>query len=104
MWRVLCVFLSVWLTLSSNLCYAALPAGLEGAQLAMGLWTAGLGAIGAAVIGIILANTDLLLANTNMASLEYLEDADLKSTTDGNESKAPCCSLKCHTGHLHCVT
>lgn len=48
----------------------------------MGLWTVGLGAIGAAVIGIILANTELLLANSAMASLEHLEDADLKSTTD----------------------
>lgn len=83
------------------LCYTALPAGLEGAQLAMGLWTVGLGAIGAAVIGIILANTELLLANSAMASLEHLEDADLKSTTDGNESRTLLLSLP---GGLCCVT
>lgn len=67
----------------------------------MGLWTVGLGAIGAAVIGIILANTELLLANSAMASLEYLEEADLKSTTDGNENKPLLLFL---SDGLHCVT
>ena len=51
----------------------------------MGMWSVGLGAVGAAIFGIILANTDLLLSNPEMANVEFLADADLKSTTDGNE-------------------
>lgn len=49
----------------------------------MGLWSLGLGAIGAAIAGIFLANTDLCLPKVAKAPLEYLEDADLRSTTDG---------------------
>ncbi|CAF98684.1 unnamed protein product, partial [Tetraodon nigroviridis] len=48
----------------------------------MGLWSLGLGAIGAAVAGILLANTDLCLPKVAKAQLEYLEEADLRSTTD----------------------
>lgn len=49
----------------------------------MGLWSLGLGAIGAALAGLFLANTDLCLPKVAEAQLEYLEDADLRSTTDG---------------------
>lgn len=49
----------------------------------MGLWSLGLGAIGAAVAGIFLANTDLCLPKMAKVPLEYLEDADLRSTTGG---------------------
>uniref|UniRef100_A0A672FAA6 Uncharacterized protein n=3 Tax=Salarias fasciatus TaxID=181472 RepID=A0A672FAA6_SALFA len=48
----------------------------------MGMWSLGLGAVGAALAGIFLANTDFCLPKAASASLEYLEDADLRSTTD----------------------
>ncbi|XP_040293308.1 peroxiredoxin-like 2A isoform X1 [Bufo bufo] len=51
----------------------------------MGLWSISIGALGAAVAGIILANTDYFLPTTEKANLEYLEDAELKSIED--ESK-----------------
>lgn len=50
----------------------------------MGLWSLGLGAIGAAVAGIFLANTNLLLTKPAKASLEYLEETDLQ-TLDEDE-------------------
>ncbi|KAL7877656.1 hypothetical protein SRHO_G00042990 [Serrasalmus rhombeus] len=56
------------------------PAVLEGQTLAMGMWSLGLGAVGAAIAGIILANTDLFLTKPEPATVEYLEDADLKTT------------------------
>ncbi|KAG2462462.1 F213A protein, partial [Polypterus senegalus] len=61
---------------------------LQGAAgyITMGLWTLGMGAIGAAVAGIILANTDLLLSKPETASLEYLEEADLKTVDDEGRS------------------
>lgn len=46
------------------------------------MWSLGLGAVGAAIAGIILANTDLCLPNVAKASVEYLADADLRSTTE----------------------
>lgn len=49
----------------------------------MGMWSLGLGAVGAALAGIFLANTDLCLPKTANASLEYLEETDLRSSTDG---------------------
>lgn len=49
----------------------------------MGMWSLGLGAVGAALAGIFLANTDLCLPKTANTSLEYLEETDLRSTTDG---------------------
>uniref|UniRef100_A0A3B4CNL5 Uncharacterized protein n=3 Tax=Pygocentrus nattereri TaxID=42514 RepID=A0A3B4CNL5_PYGNA len=58
----------------------ASPAVLEGQTLAMGMWSLGLGAVGAAIAGIILANTDLFLTKPEPATVEYLEDADLKTT------------------------
>uniref|UniRef100_A0A8C5HVE8 Peroxiredoxin-like 2A n=1 Tax=Gouania willdenowi TaxID=441366 RepID=A0A8C5HVE8_GOUWI len=51
----------------------------------MGLWSLGLGAVGAALAGIFLANTDLCLPKGANVSLDYLEDADLRSTTDADK-------------------
>lgn len=51
----------------------------------MGMWSLGLGAVGAALAGIFLANTNLCLPKVAMASLESLEDADLRSTTDDDK-------------------
>ncbi|XP_007067310.2 peroxiredoxin-like 2A isoform X2 [Chelonia mydas] len=45
----------------------------------MGMWSIGLGAIGVAVTGILLANTDLFLSKPEVASLEFLETTELKS-------------------------
>ncbi|KAI1236447.1 hypothetical protein IHE44_0001740, partial [Lamprotornis superbus] len=45
----------------------------------MGMWSVGLGAIGAAVTGIVLANTDLFLSKPEKATLEFLEEIELKS-------------------------
>ncbi|KYO27696.1 redox-regulatory protein FAM213A [Alligator mississippiensis] len=46
---------------------------------AMGIWSIGLGALGAAVTGIILANTDLLLSKPEKATVEFLEEIELKT-------------------------
>ncbi|EMP28755.1 UPF0765 protein C10orf58 like protein [Chelonia mydas] len=45
----------------------------------MGMWSIGLGAIGVAVTGILLANTNLFLSKPEVASLEFLETTELKS-------------------------
>ncbi|NWV44505.1 F213A protein, partial [Grantiella picta] len=45
----------------------------------MGMWSVGLGAIGAAVTGIVLANTDLFLSKAEQATMEYLEEIELKT-------------------------
>lgn len=58
--------------------------GLEGELFGMGMWSLGLGAVGAALAGIFLANTDLCLPKAANASLEFLEDTDLRSTTGDN--------------------
>lgn len=55
--------------------------GLEGDLFGMGMWAVGLGAVGAALTGIFLANTDLCLSKAANATLQYLEDTDLRSTT-----------------------
>ncbi|NWI88817.1 F213A protein, partial [Pitta sordida] len=47
--------------------------------LTMGMWSVGLGAVGAAVTGIILANTDLFLSKPEKATLEFLEEIELKT-------------------------
>lgn len=49
----------------------------------MVMWSLSLGAVGAAISGIILANTDFFLTKPELASLEYLGDADLKTTEGG---------------------
>uniref|UniRef100_A0A1A8N618 Peroxiredoxin-like 2A n=1 Tax=Nothobranchius pienaari TaxID=704102 RepID=A0A1A8N618_9TELE len=51
----------------------------------MGIWSVGLGAVGAALAGIFLANTDLYLPKGSKASMEYLQDADLRSTIDDEQ-------------------
>lgn len=58
---------------------------LEGETLAMGMWSLGLGAVGAAIAGIILANTDFLLTKPAAASVEYLGNADLKTIDSGKK-------------------
>ena len=67
-------------------CAAVSSSGLEGDLMGMGMWSLGLGAVGAALAGIFLANTDLCLPKVAMASLEHLEDADLRSTVDGRRA------------------
>lgn len=49
----------------------------------MGMWSVGLGAIGAAVTGIVLANTDLFLSKPEKATLEFLEEIELKTLGSG---------------------
>uniref|UniRef100_A0A8C2ZII9 Peroxiredoxin-like 2 activated in M-CSF stimulated monocytes n=3 Tax=Cyclopterus lumpus TaxID=8103 RepID=A0A8C2ZII9_CYCLU len=56
--------------------------GLEGALFGLGMWSLGLGAVGAALAGVFLANTDLCLPKAVQATLENLEEADLRSTRD----------------------
>ncbi|MBN3285003.1 F213A protein, partial [Polyodon spathula] len=56
---------------------------LEGEFFTMGLWSLGLGAIGAAVAVIILANTNLLLTKPAAAFLEYLEETELQTLDEG---------------------
>ncbi|XP_034632267.1 peroxiredoxin-like 2A isoform X1 [Trachemys scripta elegans] len=51
----------------------------------MGMWSIGLGAIGVAVTGILLANTDLFLSKPEAASLEFLETTELKSVGEAEE-------------------
>lgn len=69
-------------------CVAVLSSasGLEGELFGMGMWAVGLGAVGAALTGIFLANTDLCLTKAANATLQYLEDADLHSTTGGKKT------------------
>ncbi|KAG1936992.1 peroxiredoxin-like 2A isoform b [Pimephales promelas] len=50
----------------------------------MGMWSLGLGAVGAAIAGLIFANTDFLLTKPAPATVEYLGNADLK-TIDSDE-------------------
>uniref|UniRef100_A0A8C4D9F5 Peroxiredoxin-like 2 activated in M-CSF stimulated monocytes n=3 Tax=Dicentrarchus labrax TaxID=13489 RepID=A0A8C4D9F5_DICLA len=64
---------------------ASVLSGLEGELFGMGMWSLGLGAVGAALAGIFLANTDLCLQKTANASLEHLEDTDLRSTIDNDK-------------------
>ncbi|KAM7385571.1 hypothetical protein PAMP_001650 [Pampus punctatissimus] len=59
--------------------------GLEGELFGMGMWSLGLGAVGAALAGIFLANTDLCLSKAANASLEHLENTDLRSTLDDDK-------------------
>ncbi|XP_069835324.1 peroxiredoxin-like 2A [Dendropsophus ebraccatus] len=54
----------------------------ESELFTMGLWSVSVGALGAAVVGIFLANTDYFLPTTEKATLGYLEDTELKSISD----------------------
>jgi len=49
----------------------------------MGMWSVGLGAVGAAITGIVLANTDLFLSKPEKATLEFLEAIELKTLGSG---------------------
>lgn len=51
----------------------------------MGMWSLGLGAVGAAIAGLMLANTDFLLTEPAHATLEYLGNADLKTFNSGKK-------------------
>ncbi|KAJ8418089.1 hypothetical protein AAFF_G00137980 [Aldrovandia affinis] len=59
---------------------------LEGELLAMGMWSLGLGAVGAAIAGIFLANTDFCLTKPAPATLEYLDNAELKTIGDDEKT------------------
>lgn len=45
----------------------------------IGMWSIGAGAVGAAALALLLANTDVLLSKPQKAALEYLEAIDLKT-------------------------
>ncbi|KAJ8360294.1 hypothetical protein SKAU_G00168190 [Synaphobranchus kaupii] len=62
-----------------------LPLILKEKLLAMSMFSLGLGAVGVAIAGIFLANTDFCLTDAEQATLEYLENADLR--TIGDEEK-----------------
>lgn len=49
----------------------------------MGMWSIGAGALGAAALALFLANTDVFLPKSRRATLEYLEDIDLKTLEKG---------------------
>lgn len=51
----------------------------------MGMWSIGAGALGAAALALLLANTDIFLSKPRKAELEYLEDIDLKTLEKGKE-------------------
>lgn len=91
-------FLSYAKLVCNAFCAAVLSwSGLEGDLFEMGMWSLGLGAVGAALAGIFLANTDLCLTKPAKASLEYLEDADLRCTLNG---RSACCMFE---GLVHAV-
>ncbi|OCT59757.1 peroxiredoxin-like 2A [Xenopus laevis] len=54
--------------------------------ITMGLWSISIGAFGAAVAGILFANTDFFLSQTEKATIEYLEETELK--TIGEEPRS----------------
>lgn len=51
----------------------------------MGMWSIGAGAIGAAALALLLANTDIFLPKPQRATLDYLEDIDLKTLEKGKQ-------------------
>ncbi|KAJ1143817.1 hypothetical protein NDU88_010120 [Pleurodeles waltl] len=56
--------------------------------ITMVLWTIGLGALGAAVAGIMVANTDWFLSKPEKATLEYLQNAELKSIEEEMDQRS----------------
>lgn len=50
------------------------------------MWSLGLGAVGAAIAGILLANTDLLLDKPVSASEEFLGETELKTIADDEKT------------------
>lgn len=69
--------------LALGLLTSAPPSTVEAKAAIVDMWSLGLGAVCAAIAGIILANTDYFLTKPEFASLEYLENAALKSTEGG---------------------
>ncbi|GAA6110594.1 selenoprotein U 1a isoform X1 [Tachysurus ichikawai] len=68
-----------------TICKPKAPSSTVEANTAIvGMWSVTIGAVGAAIGGIILANTDFFLTKPEFATVEYLENVDLR-TTDGNE-------------------
>uniref|UniRef100_A0A8C6BQI5 Peroxiredoxin-like 2A n=1 Tax=Monodon monoceros TaxID=40151 RepID=A0A8C6BQI5_MONMO len=55
----------------------------------MGMWSIGAGALGAAALALLLANTDVFLPKPQKATLEYLEDIDLKTLEKAPRVHAP---------------
>lgn len=51
------------------------------------MWSLSLGALGAAVTGMILANTDLFLVKPEEATLEFLEKIQLKTLGQGKTQR-----------------
>lgn len=51
----------------------------------MGMWSIGAGALGAAALALVLANTDIFLSKPLRATLEYLEEIDLKTLEKGKQ-------------------
>lgn len=68
----------------STICKSKAPSSTMEVTTFMSMWSLSLGAMGAVIAGIILANTDFFLTKSDFATLQYLEDADLK-TTDADE-------------------
>ncbi|XP_012518680.1 PREDICTED: redox-regulatory protein FAM213A [Propithecus coquereli] len=60
----------------------------------MGMWSIGAGALGAAALALLLANTDVFLSKPQKAALEYLEDIDLKTLEKGVRVPEPPCLLQ----------
>lgn len=51
----------------------------------MGMWSIGAGALGAAALALLLANTDIFLSKPQQATLEYLEEIELKTLEKGKQ-------------------
>lgn len=62
----------------------ASPSTVEESRAIVDMWSVTLGALGAALAAIILANTDVFLTKPVSATSKYLENADLR-TTEGSE-------------------
>ncbi|KAJ6661651.1 hypothetical protein lerEdw1_013890 [Lerista edwardsae] len=60
-------------------------AQLDPGYFTTAMWTLSLGALGAAVTGMILANTDLFLVKPEEATLEFLEKIELKTLGQASE-------------------
>nr|XP_058155361.1 peroxiredoxin-like 2A isoform X2 [Dasypus novemcinctus] len=56
-----------------------ISSGQDPGFFAMGMWSIGAGALGAAAVALLLANTDVFLSTPQKATLEYLEAIELKT-------------------------
>lgn len=64
---------------------AAPPSTVEENKPIVDMWSVSLGAVGAAIAGIILANTDVFLTKPEFANIKYMENADLRSTEENEK-------------------